>query len=119
MALAVTTYQPIASTDSVSSHSVALAEREHLHLAFGDNGEDVHPGFVLGALACRLPILFTRQHAFLGPRRAVKSEFFIGYADTRLVGSIARIAVGVVLLSFANDSPREVRGETDGWREEC
>lgn len=98
---------------------MALAEDEHLQLAFRYDSKDLRPGLVLSPPASRLPVLLASEHAFLGPWGAVKSQLLVGDADARFIGTVAGCTVRVVLLCFPDDRPGQVRGKADGRREEC
>ena len=100
------TYQPISATDNTTVASTVVAEHEHVQLPLLDDDKHIHPGFRLGALACRLPVLLAAQHALLSPWRAKQRKLFVRNADLGRDGRVASCTATVILLCLSDDRVR-------------
>lgn len=93
-------------------------EDKHVQFALLDDHEDIEPLFRLRTFPCAFPVLLATKHALLRPGRTQECEFLIRNANVCRSAILAPNASIVVLLSFSDNSVRQIRCEAKRRSEE-
>src|ERR1700733_8978884 len=104
-------YKPVPTTNNAGSTPTMITKRKHIQFTSRDDDKDIHPGFCLGPLPRRIPILLTTEHTFFCPWGTKKGQFLIRNADICGRGTLAMNATIVILVSFSDNGMREIGGE--------